>query len=226
MQCPTCDKLLNSETLQGQTVDRCNDCNGLWLDHSELGPIVRQTEPMDRAKSTSETSLGDIKCPKCGRSLVPFNYAHDSGVFINRCASCRGIWLLPGQLELIAQYRTGTPAIRVLENAFANEIRESNRLWFARHLLRSRLLSGIVAIGYICFVLLTTGNLQSVVSMVLFLLLPVACIWFPDAMGDLKGISLGLGRPMITDKTPGDFVAIGGWLLLLCPIVMALITRA
>lgn len=226
MQCPTCHKSLKSESLHGQAVDRCLACNGLWLDHSELGPIVRQTEPGTVPNAKAASCSGEVTCPRCGESLVAFNYAHDSGVFVKKCASCGGIWLESGQLELMAQYRTGTPGIQELGNALADEVRTSNRLQFARRLLRSRLLSGIVAVEYIVVALLATGSLQSLLSLIAFLLLPMVCIWFPDAMGNLKGIRLGLPRPMITDTTPGDIVAIGGWLLLLCPAVVALVVRA
>ncbi|MCA9173998.1 MAG: zf-TFIIB domain-containing protein [Planctomycetales bacterium] len=157
--------------------------------------------------------------------MAAFNYAHDSGVFISKCDSCGGVWLETGQLELIAQYRSGSPAIQRLGNAMADEMLAANKLQFARRLLRSRLLSGIVAIGYLLFIVLATGSLQSVLSLLLGLMLPMVCIWFPDAMGNLKGISLGFARPMITETTPGDFVAIGGWLLLLCPAAMALMVR-
>jgi hypothetical protein len=105
-------------------------------------------------------------------------------------------------------------------------MRASNRLRFAGRLLRSRLFSGIVAIASLLVVVLATGSLESVFSLFLFLLLPMVCIWFPDAMGNLTGISLGLARPMITHTTPGDFVAIAGWLLLLSPVVAALFVFA
>ena len=155
--------------------------------------------------------------------MAAMNYAHDSGVLINQCASCGGFWLESGQLELLAQYQAGTPAIRALGNAFAQEMRRSNRWRFARRVLRSRLLSAVVAIVYLVVASLVTANPGLVLRLTAFLLLPMTCIWFPDAMGSLKGISLGLGRPRITRTTPGDFVAFGGWILLLCPAVVALI---
>ena len=226
MRCPSCDKALTCETFHGQTIDRCPLCDGIWLDESELGPVVPQFAPPDSPSATPKPCSDGLTCPKCNGSMAPFNYAHDSGVFINKCASCGGIWLQSGQLELLAQYRAGTPAIQSLGNAFADEIRRSNRWQFARRVLRSRLLSGIVAIVYLVVALLATANLESVLRLTAFLLLPMTCIWFPDAMGSLKGIRLGLVRPMITQSTPGDFVALGGWILLLCPVVVALIAWA
>ena len=57
-----------------------------------------------------------------------------------------------------------------------------------------------------------------------FLALPLACIWFCDGIGRLTGIAIGLVRPTVTQTTPGDFLAIGGWLLLLSPIAALVIT--
>ena len=52
----------------------------------------------------------------------------------------------------------------------------------------------------------------------LSLILPMACIWFSDAMGGYTGV--GMGRPAITSPTPGCLVAFAGWLLLLLPIII------
>ncbi len=89
MDCPTCHKPLSSESLLGQTVDRCGDCDGLWLDDTELGLIVRQARPTVDPVRTISCRDG-VTCPKCEELLTPFNYAYDSGVFVATCTSCRG----------------------------------------------------------------------------------------------------------------------------------------
>ncbi len=49
--------------------------------------------------------------------------------------------------------------------------------------------------------------------------IPLACIWFPREMGRYCGI--GLFWPIaITEKTPGPFVAIAGWLVLPLPTII------
>ena len=178
MQCPTCHEVMTSDSHYGQTLDRCVSCGGLWVDHSELGSVVRNIQPSQGP--VEPIACGDdILCPKCDELLAPFNYAHDSGVFIHRCNSCGGAWLESGQLELIARYRSGSLAIQELGNAFGDVLRASNRLRFARQLLRSRLLSGMVAASYLLFALLASGSLLSVPWLLLSLMLPMACIWFP-----------------------------------------------
>jgi hypothetical protein len=55
-----------------------------------------------------------------------------------------------------------------------------------------------------------------------YLLLPMGSIWFSEAFGRYTGLS-GLIGPYITHPTPAVFVAIGGWLLLVAPLVAVLI---
>lgn len=48
------------------------------------------------------------------------------------------------------------------------------------------------------------------------LLLPLACIWLGDELGDYIGLLPG---PGISKPTPGWMVRLGGWFLLLLPPV-------
>ena len=49
------------------------------------------------------------------------------------------------------------------------------------------------------------------------LLLPLACIWFSDELGEYVG---ALPGPDITRKSPAWMVKIGGWVLLLLPVIL------
>jgi hypothetical protein len=81
----------------------------------------------------------------------------------------------------------------------------------------SRTLSTIIAITYLILAYLGGGG-YSVLPIALFLVLPLACIWFSEEMGAFTGVMRG---QTITTKTPGCLVAFGGWLILLIPFVMA-----
>ncbi len=54
-----------------------------------------------------------------------------------------------------------------------------------------------------------------------FLLFPLSCIFFSEAMGDYTGGTLT--KPPITNPSPGWLVAILGWVLLLLPFFIFLI---
>lgn len=225
MHCPTCHRALIAETSFGQIIDRCRSCNGLWLDATELGAILRQSTAPVRTDPERRRCKHGIKCPRCKRLLTPFNYAHDSGVYINRCARCDGVWLERGQLDLLVQYRIGTPATHALADAWSQELRGRNRKLFIRQVLRSRVLSGTVAAALLLDVIFATGDPYVAASLFVFLLFPLLCIWFADAMGNRQGMPFGPARPGITRTTPGDFVALGGWFLLFARVVVSFMMR-
>ncbi|HBA85273.1 MAG TPA: hypothetical protein DCZ95_14390 [Verrucomicrobia bacterium] len=86
--------------------------------------------------------------------------------------------------------------------------------------MNSRIISGIIALAYIALGYFADGG-ETAFRIGMALILPMACIWFSDAMGSYTGV--GLGKGAITSATPGCMVAFGGWLLLLLPVVGGLI---
>ena len=154
----------------------------------------------------------------CIRDRSNSDYAYDSGITISRCEQCSGVWLDHGQLEQIAHRRADTPSIMAVSDARSAEIRSANRWAFFHDAIRSRRAASTVALLYIAAALVLS-DLETAMRILLFVLLPLLCIWFPDGLGKMRGISLGIGRPVITNTTPGVVVAIAGWLLLLSPLV-------
>jgi hypothetical protein len=53
----------------------------------------------------------------------------------------------------------------------------------------------------------------------IFVIFPLACIWFAVEMGSYIGPT---SSGAITSSTPGWLVCIGGWLLLLLPVLFAI----
>ena len=86
--------------------------------------------------------------------------------------------------------------------------------------MKNRLLSLVVAVGYLVAAFYG-GGWELVWRVGIFLILPLACIWFGDEMGSYTGV--GMGRGAITSTTPGWLVTAGGWLLLLVPVILALV---
>jgi len=68
-----------------------------------------------------------------------------------------------------------------------------------------------------------TGNIEDVVRLAGFLIIPLACIWFGDDMGGWIGFSRA-GGPRITQASPGCLVVFVGWVLLLAPLIVGIVS--
>ena len=125
MLCPRCDNALyythgDSSGLALDTdphVDHCHACGGVWIDIGALSllldvPIhwLHEWEQTLSAAASGAMAIrqADLVCPTCQVVLDMRNYAADSGIYVDRCATCRGTWLDRG--ELVAMKRVSIQA--------------------------------------------------------------------------------------------------------------------
>ncbi len=83
----------------------------------------------------------------------------------------------------------------------------------------SKLASLVLAAIYF-IVALAYGGAELAFEVSLFLILPLACIWFSDAMGGYTG---PVWRAVINAPSPGVVVGVAGWLLLLLPAIVGIV---
>lgn len=87
-------------------------CGGEWIDSGELKKVIEIREvkfnPEERraiAESATITPVvlkdvdRDLRCPKCSGETDALNYGGDTGIIIDRCTECHGIWLDNDELE-------------------------------------------------------------------------------------------------------------------------------
>ena len=114
MKCPNCGAMLRTVEYEGIHLETCRGCQGEWLDADELKHVVqarevRFDEQERRAIAESTTIKGvkldevdrDLACPKCGGETGALKYGGDTGIVIDRCTTCHGIWLDADELERI-----------------------------------------------------------------------------------------------------------------------------
>lgn len=84
-----------------------------------------------------------------------------------------------------------------------------------------RTLSLIIAAFYLVITAISASSPSKLLSGLLItcgaLLLPLACIWFSEELGEYVG---ALPGPNINRKSPAWMVKIGGWVLLLLPAIV------
>ena len=114
MKCPQCDSSLKTITYKGIRLETCPGCGGEWLDDSELRHVTKAREvrfdPQHRRAVAEATKIKgvvladvgrNLVCPKCGGRTDPINYGGNTGLIIDRCNQCHGIWLDARELEKI-----------------------------------------------------------------------------------------------------------------------------
>jgi Zn-finger nucleic acid-binding protein len=110
MRCPACQRPLHRFEAGTVTLDGCDGgCGGIWFDHKELAKVTRKHSKAAikvadiRPDPNVRVHDDDIRrCPHCkGRTLEKKLYSLGSGVIMDVCPKCQGLWLDHGELGKI-----------------------------------------------------------------------------------------------------------------------------
>lgn len=112
--CPACDAALRAISYENIEIHSCDSCGGEFLDSQALAHIVRTREATFAADLRADLedhrpaagvpddeSKRAVRCPACDNRMNVVNYAGDTGVFIDKCSVCAGVWLDRHELEKI-----------------------------------------------------------------------------------------------------------------------------
>ena len=130
-----------------------------------------------------------------------------------------GIWSDMGDLKAVARYIKGNPTL----DDYAKDILSQSSEKKSRRSKVSLFAASVISLGYLIFALFI--DFETFIQMLLFLLLPLACIFFGDKMGEMIGFRFRLtfAAPTVDKSSPGSVVVFMGWVLLLLPLVIILI---
>lgn len=115
INCPRCNTQMKEIDYEGVRIDTCPGCEGEWLDADELKKIVARREEVftsdeiakvretiDEPQAVSQDELKEaLSCPCCNVPMESFNYACTTGLILDRCGACRGIWMDKDELERV-----------------------------------------------------------------------------------------------------------------------------
>lgn len=108
MNCPRCRTELETHSINDIEIDECRNCQGIWLDAERLRRLKDQADPdlqwMDfelwNHAGRFHVAEKPIDCPACAVALVGIDYSN-TGVEIDYCTACRGVWLDADELGKI-----------------------------------------------------------------------------------------------------------------------------
>lgn len=110
MKCPACQHRLREFKASTITLDGCDGgCGGIWFDYGELAKVNslhrNPEEKIVDLKLDPKVKVDDYaerQCPRCRNvKLDKKLYSLGSGVILDRCPECKGVWLDHGELEKI-----------------------------------------------------------------------------------------------------------------------------
>jgi Zn-finger nucleic acid-binding protein len=91
------------------TVDMCPTCSGLLVGQAALARLLLQLATdlmsevdLDTPWPAVPDSGGLAGCPRCGAPTEHDGYMGMRAVLIDRCGKCRGVWIDPSELGVMA----------------------------------------------------------------------------------------------------------------------------
>jgi uncharacterized protein len=114
--CPSCEIPLTPYTFFGKTrLDVCSGCCGVWLDQGELSEVLRRTpEELAPVFQELEKHVCNVQgrlepgheylCPTCSEPMHERQYSYNSGIRVDVCDACAGVWLGTGELRHTVDY--------------------------------------------------------------------------------------------------------------------------
>lgn len=114
MQCPNCHQTLDGLNYEGVHIEICPKCGGDWMGAEQLENILkaRETRFTEKeciaaaqaakiAETAQRTIDRQLTCPQCAKPMRAINYGDDTGIVVNKCTGCGGIWMDKGELDKI-----------------------------------------------------------------------------------------------------------------------------
>lgn len=119
-KCPSCDVTFDNINIGSKErilIQRCDDCDGLFLTEEILGELVQSQAAIkdkidlhilrfvkDHPRPEKETVIKYKKCPVCDITMQRLNYRSVSGVIVDKCHK-HGIWLDAGELLQLYEWK-------------------------------------------------------------------------------------------------------------------------
>lgn len=106
LKSPVSDALLVEVTVNNITLHKDPQTGGYWLRQGELESLTEAQETPVLEVHTGET-MREHKgrfCPEDGTPLMEFEFEEHSGVRMDICPTCQGLWLDEGEITRLMEY--------------------------------------------------------------------------------------------------------------------------
>jgi uncharacterized protein len=103
MKCPRCSSAMETVQVEGEQIDRCTGCGGLWFDEFELADLtaIAGSEKVDTGpdNESNQHSQAILACPKCGSPMIRMVDAEQPHIWYETCDECGGSFFDAGEFR-------------------------------------------------------------------------------------------------------------------------------
>lgn len=153
MLCPRCKKTLDKVIFHNVDVDYCPYCLGAFFEEKELDWAKNEKDKDLRwldidlweNKEKFKISYGIRLCPNCRVPLYEVYYG-DSGIIVDVCNLCKGIWLERGEFKKIIEYMKATANYKIMANYLENLRREFWEIFAGPETLREEIVDFLTVV--------------------------------------------------------------------------------
>lgn len=98
MICPRCKATLEKQEKDGQTIDACKSCGGMWLHREQMNKLLSDHR-------VAEDIYPEITCRECDNvTLKKINFLEYPDIVLDYCPSCGAFWFDKGELQKMDEY--------------------------------------------------------------------------------------------------------------------------
>ena len=145
-ECFSCHKGLERALLYNMEVDYCPQCGGIWFDEGELR-LAKDIKDENlkwldvdlwNDEKKFKVSKGKKICPVDRLPLYEVEYG-DSGIKVDVCNICKGIWLDKGEFNKIINYLKVKANWEILNKYYRNLAKEATEVFIGPETVRKEL---------------------------------------------------------------------------------------
>jgi len=131
MKCPVC----KTPTLVQRTIDKnldmleCSECGGNWLKSYQYWLWKAFYDGVSHSvhaeiEAKPENAEGIKICPECSRLLKKYAAGHGTGMFIDRCDNCRGIWFNKSEMNRLLKSDVHKEITAIFASHWQKQVRD------------------------------------------------------------------------------------------------------
>lgn len=129
-------KYLERKKVDEYVIDSCPECGGVWLDHSVLDKLLKQSNQQKSAQAVLgkdpvqasnliRHKVMYLSCPECDQMMHRRNFGKKSGVIIDECTA-HGIWF--DKQELAAALHFARSSLQTVQHVASSPDIEMARM--------------------------------------------------------------------------------------------------